>query len=142
MQVPSSPDVLNPIIAGCTSRHRATIWDAKLKQIKRKHMEMVSTKVIFCKCPYIVNLFSWRRSKLFSRDYNFKKFQVYAMNWTPYGIKIWHFPRSAIPDNIKEGVPDPETWSKPLAKFHGLCDFNNEFREQMVNFIKCIHTNL
>ncbi|KAI1761104.1 concanavalin A-like lectin/glucanase domain-containing protein [Hypoxylon sp. FL1150] len=51
---------------------------------------------------------------------------VYALEWDSEALKIWHFPRSTIPDNIVYGHsegPDPSTWGPPQAVFGGSsCD--------------------
>jgi hypothetical protein len=57
---------------------------------------------------------------------------VFAMDWTSKSITIWHFPRPKIPNDIKEGQPDPDKWEKPMIKIHGACDFDRNFRDQQV----------
>ncbi|XXG94258.1 hypothetical protein Hte_000512 [Hypoxylon texense] len=56
---------------------------------------------------------------------------VYALEWDSEALKIWHFPRSAIPDNIVYGHtegPDPSTWGPPQAIFGGSsCDPDTYF---------------
>ena len=50
---------------------------------------------------------------------------VYAMEWDEDALRIWHFPRSGIPDDIvlPGGGPDPESWGPPQAVFGGAgCD--------------------
>ncbi|OTB15644.1 glycoside hydrolase family 16 protein [Daldinia sp. EC12] len=47
---------------------------------------------------------------------------VYALEWDSEDLKLWHFPRSTIPDNIVYGHvlgPDPSTWGPPQAVFGG-----------------------
>jgi hypothetical protein len=63
------------------------------------------------------------------------------MDRRSYGVQIWHFPRSEIPADIKQNRPDPDTWGKPLARFHGLCGFDQEFREHAVIEIDGVLTN-
>ncbi|KAI1853269.1 hypothetical protein JX266_001975 [Neoarthrinium moseri] len=56
---------------------------------------------------------------------------VYAMQWEEDGIKIWHWSRDMIPDDIKFApglTPDPETWGTPQAIFGGSnCDTDTYF---------------
>lgn len=56
---------------------------------------------------------------------------VYALEWDDEELKIWHFPRSAIPDDIVyAGIvsPNPETWGPPQAVFGGSdCDADTYF---------------
>lgn len=42
---------------------------------------------------------------------------MYAMDWTSDSIKIWHFPRNKIPQDIVNKTPDPSTWGSPQALF-------------------------
>ncbi|KAI1426839.1 glycoside hydrolase family 16 protein [Xylaria sp. FL1777] len=47
---------------------------------------------------------------------------VYAMEWDSQDIKIWHFPRIAIPYDISHApiiTPDPARWGPPQARFGG-----------------------
>jgi hypothetical protein len=58
---------------------------------------------------------------------------VYAIEQTSYGLQIWLFTRSTkIPDDIQEGRLDPTTWGKPMARFHGICDFDGQFFNHLV----------
>ncbi|KAL2008411.1 hypothetical protein VTN00DRAFT_6605 [Thermoascus crustaceus] len=59
---------------------------------------------------------------------------VYAMEWTDQFIRIWFFPRSSIPQSIKDGNPDPATFGPPMGNFEGSCDIGNEFQEQKFIF--------
>ncbi|RFU77843.1 glycoside hydrolase family 16 [Trichoderma arundinaceum] len=53
---------------------------------------------------------------------------VYAMEWDPVHIRIWHFPRGSIPRDIERKRPRPETWGQPIAIFGGSsCDVNRYF---------------
>ncbi|KAI1102166.1 glycoside hydrolase family 16 protein [Jackrogersella minutella] len=47
---------------------------------------------------------------------------VYALLWDSEDLKLWHFPRSTIPDDIIYGHvvgPDPSSWGPPQARFGG-----------------------
>lgn len=37
---------------------------------------------------------------------------VYAMDWREEGIRIWFFPRMAVPVDIRNGNPTPSGWGK------------------------------
>ncbi|KAI0203770.1 hypothetical protein F4808DRAFT_476169 [Astrocystis sublimbata] len=56
---------------------------------------------------------------------------VYAMEWDAEDIKIWHFARASIPEDIKTApmtTPDPSTWGPPQARFGGSsCDAKSHF---------------
>ncbi|KAK8028705.1 WSC domain [Apiospora marii] len=56
---------------------------------------------------------------------------TYALEWDSDGLKIWHFPRSAIPSDIAFAPltsPDPASWGPPQAIFGGLgCDTDSFF---------------
>ncbi|KAI1130546.1 glycoside hydrolase family 16 protein [Nemania abortiva] len=66
---------------------------------------------------------------------------VYALEWDSRDIKIWHFPRTAIPDDIKRApviTPDPTSWGPPQALFGGsACDADAHF----FNMSLVINTN-
>ncbi|KAE8449223.1 hypothetical protein EG329_008390 [Mollisiaceae sp. DMI_Dod_QoI] len=63
---------------------------------------------------------------------------VYAMEWTSSSIKIWNFPRSAIPADITSGSPDPSTWSTPVSAFssgaNGGCNIDSHFSGHNIVF--------
>ncbi len=53
---------------------------------------------------------------------------VFAHLWNKDGIKIWHFERSSIPQDILSGNPDPSTWSIPVAFWANIdCDMSSHF---------------
>ncbi|KAI0429856.1 glycoside hydrolase family 16 protein [Xylaria sp. FL1042] len=66
---------------------------------------------------------------------------VYAMEWDATDIKIWHFPRIAIPYDISRApiiTPDPASWGPPQARFGGSeCDADSHF----FNMSLVINTN-
>ncbi|KAI3322189.1 concanavalin A-like lectin/glucanase domain-containing protein [Xylariaceae sp. AK1471] len=66
---------------------------------------------------------------------------IYALEWDSKEIKIWHFPRSAIPDDINLApiiTPDPATWGPPQALFGGSrCEADSYF----FNMSLVINTN-
>jgi hypothetical protein len=60
---------------------------------------------------------------------------VYAMQWTSSFIKIFFFPRNAIPADITAGNPDPTKWGLPNANFesqYGSCDIDGNFPAQTI----------
>jgi len=60
---------------------------------------------------------------------------VYAMMWDNLSISVWFFYRSAIPDDILGGLPDPETWPLPDAQLSGLaCPINQYFHNHNIIF--------
>lgn len=56
---------------------------------------------------------------------------VYAMEWDSDYIKIWHFPRGAIPADIEAKRPDPKKWGLPQALFGGSKCNVDDFYEDM-----------
>lgn len=56
---------------------------------------------------------------------------MYAMEWDAEDIKIWHFPRSAIPIDISLApitAPNPSSWGPPQAVFGGSsCNVDSYF---------------
>ena len=57
------------------------------------------------------------------------------MEWTSAYIKIWFFPRDAIPDSISSsGIPDVGTFGMPVAFFAGDCDIDAHFYDHSLIF--------
>ncbi|KAJ7334248.1 glycoside hydrolase family 16 protein [Mycena albidolilacea] len=60
---------------------------------------------------------------------------VYAHTVAPSGIKIWHFPRTAIPADITAGKPNPATWGKPAAFWSSAtCNIAEHFKDHVITF--------
>lgn len=59
---------------------------------------------------------------------------VYATQWTSEFIRLWFFPRSAIPADITAGQPDPSTWGPPMSNFQGSCDIDTHFVNHEIVF--------
>jgi hypothetical protein len=60
---------------------------------------------------------------------------VFAMEWTSTFIRIYFFPRSAIPADITASKPDPSTWGVAAADFdsqYGDCDIDANFPPQTI----------
>jgi hypothetical protein len=58
---------------------------------------------------------------------------VYAMEWTSSAIKLWFFPRNAIPTNIKNGNPSTASWGLPQANYQG-CNIDAHFKSHNIVF--------
>ncbi|KAJ5094807.1 hypothetical protein N7456_010668 [Penicillium angulare] len=59
---------------------------------------------------------------------------VYAMEWTEQFLKIWFFPRHAIPASITSGDPNPHEFGMPMALVQEGCDVANSFKAQSFVF--------
>ncbi|EON97590.1 putative endo- -beta- protein [Phaeoacremonium minimum UCRPA7] len=58
---------------------------------------------------------------------------IYAVEWTSDAIKIWHFPRTAIPTDITSKTPDPTAWGEPQSIFGGSsCDVDTFFNDMSI----------
>jgi hypothetical protein len=40
---------------------------------------------------------------------------AFVLSWDSEGIRIWHFERQSIPQDIQSGKPDPVSWPTPMA---------------------------
>jgi hypothetical protein len=58
---------------------------------------------------------------------------VYAMEWTSQAIKVYFFPRTAIPADIASGSPNPSSWTQPVAAFSG-CNIDQHFQNHNIVF--------
>ncbi|KIM29503.1 glycoside hydrolase family 16 protein [Serendipita vermifera MAFF 305830] len=71
----------------------------------------------------------------FGPTFNEKGGGIYAMKWDEISIDVWFFYRSAIPEDILEGTPNPASWRLPSASLSNLgCDIDRYFMNQMLIF--------
>ncbi|KAK5167026.1 uncharacterized protein LTR77_007755 [Saxophila tyrrhenica] len=59
---------------------------------------------------------------------------VYAMEWTSRAIRVWFFPREAIPASIVAGTPVVEDFGLPAANFQGSCALDQHFYNMSLVF--------
>ncbi|KAJ5758831.1 hypothetical protein N7520_005987 [Penicillium odoratum] len=59
---------------------------------------------------------------------------VYALEWTEEFLKIWFFPRHAIPASITSDDPDTSEFGIPMALVQEGCDVANSFKAQSFVF--------
>ncbi|KAF2804641.1 uncharacterized protein BDZ99DRAFT_425457 [Mytilinidion resinicola] len=74
------------------------------------------------------------QANTYGTDFNTAKGGVYAMEWTSTAIKMWFFPRTAIPKSITTGNPDTTTFGTPTAAFAGSCDIDTHFKNHRFIF--------
>ena len=56
------------------------------------------------------------------------------MEWTSASIRVWFFPRNAIPGSIISGTPDVDSFGVPNANFEGDCDIGAHFYNHSLVF--------
>jgi hypothetical protein len=64
---------------------------------------------------------------------------VYAMLWDSDRIRIWHFPRGGVPEDIEAKDPQPQEWGLPQAVFGGSsCDVDSYFKNMniVINIVR------
>jgi hypothetical protein len=74
-------------------------------------------------------------AKSYGTPFNQNGGGVFATQWTSNFIKIYFFPRNAIPADITSGNPDPSKWGLPAANFdtaYGNCNIDSQFPEQTI----------
>ncbi|GLB41672.1 putative glycosyl hydrolases family 16 [Lyophyllum shimeji] len=70
-------------------------------------------------------------SRSYGKGFNLIAGGVFAHLWDSTGIKIWHFPRTEIPEDIIAKNPDPSKWKDPVAYWSASsCDMASHFYEQ------------
>lgn len=57
---------------------------------------------------------------------------VYATEWTNQYVRIWFFPRSAIPASITSGSPNIGQFGTPAAMFQGSCSIDSHFNNHSI----------
>lgn len=65
---------------------------------------------------------------------------VFAHILDSTGIRIWHFARADIPQDITNGTPDPTTWGEPVASFSSsTCNTATKFYDHVltINITVC-----
>lgn len=67
----------------------------------------------------------------YGTPFNLNNGGVFALEWTSSGIKIWNWPRNAIPGDISNGSPNPSNWGTPVANFGG-CNFDSFFKNLQI----------
>ncbi|KAJ5129944.1 uncharacterized protein N7515_005983 [Penicillium bovifimosum] len=70
----------------------------------------------------------------YGTSFNKQQGGVYALEWTADFLKIWYFPRHAIPPSITGGKPDVTKFGTPMALVEESCDVANAFKEQSFIF--------
>jgi hypothetical protein len=72
----------------------------------------------------------------FGSGFNDNQGGVYATEWTSDAIKIWFFPRGAIPVDVSSANPDPTGWGTPTSLFTGTttAPIDAHFEEMQIIF--------
>lgn len=72
----------------------------------------------------------------FGSGFNDNEGGVYATEWTSDAIKIWFFPRGAIPTDVNSANPDPTGWGTPTSLFTSSASspIDSHFKEMSIIF--------
>ncbi|KAF7370506.1 GH16 domain-containing protein [Mycena sanguinolenta] len=74
-------------------------------------------------------------SNVYGHTFNIIAGGVYAHLVSSSGIKIWQFPRTAIPADITAKTPNPANWGKPVAFWSSsTCDISSHFKDHVITF--------
>jgi hypothetical protein len=74
--------------------------------------------------------FSDDDTRSYGKGFNLIAGGVFAHLWDHDGIKMWHFPRTEIPEDITAGNPDPSRWPAPVAFWDSAeCDMADHFHD-------------
>ncbi|KAH8091655.1 glycoside hydrolase family 16 protein [Cristinia sonorae] len=80
--------------------------------------------------------FAMDSNATYGHGFNMNAGGVYAHTWETDAIKVYFFPRQAIPQDIKDGNPDPESWGQPYASFPSSneCSIGDAFQDNKIVF--------
>jgi Glycosyl hydrolases family 16 len=71
----------------------------------------------------------------YGNSFNLNGGGVYATEWNSVGIKIWFFPRNAVPAGLNSSNPEPsEAWGAPKAAFAGDFKVDDHFKDLNIVF--------
>ncbi|KAJ6453478.1 concanavalin A-like lectin/glucanase domain-containing protein [Mycena vitilis] len=71
----------------------------------------------------------------YGKGFNDAEGGVFAHEWIPEsGVRIWHFQRSEIPEDITNQAPNPDNWGTPAGSFPAgpKCDFAQHFTDHVL----------
>ncbi|KAF4547677.1 putative glycosyl hydrolases family 16 protein 1 [Elsinoe fawcettii] len=75
------------------------------------------------------------RTTSYGTGFNSQGGGVYAIDWTSSAIRVWFFPRSAIPRSILDNAPNPAAdFGTPTANFAGSCNIDQQFYDMAIVF--------
>ena len=75
------------------------------------------------------------QSLTFGSGFNAANGGVYATEWTSDFIKIWFFPRGAVPSDVASGNPNPsDAWGVPNSLFQGSFNMDAHFQNLQIIF--------
>lgn len=61
--------------------------------------------------------------------------RTFAMEWTDDFIRVWSWPRYAVPGDLRSGNPKPENWGEPAQLFDGKdANIKDRFEDQKMIF--------
>lgn len=82
-------------------------------------------------CAYVTP-----NNNTYGHGFNLNAGGVYAHTWEEDAIQVWFFPRGAIPDDITNGDPEPDTWGTPAAIFsnNDKCNIGSSFHDHQIVF--------
>ncbi|KAI0791995.1 glycoside hydrolase family 16 protein [Abortiporus biennis] len=80
--------------------------------------------------------FSLPDTSSYGHQFNLQSGGVYAHTWEPDAIKVYFFSRGAIPQDILDGKPDPDSWGTPAALFTDDtgCNIEDSFKDHSIVF--------
>ncbi|KAG6918972.1 hypothetical protein DXG01_010211 [Tephrocybe rancida] len=97
--------------------------------------ELITSEVLGKKCFSSPNSnsgcgFQDTDTRTYGHPFNELAGGVFAHLWDSGGIRVWHFARGEIPDDISAKKPDPSLWAPPVAVWSAsACDINSHFHD-------------
>ncbi|KAG6868732.1 hypothetical protein C0993_011311 [Termitomyces sp. T159_Od127] len=108
--------------AGCTLSSGSVRLDADTQVLGKQCASSVNSNA---GCAFLD-----KDTRSYGKGFNLLAGGVFAHLWNTDGIKVWHFARGEIPEDIEQKQPNPSAWGEPVAFWSSAaCNIDSHFSE-------------